>query len=380
VYLERFKALNTILERDATDTTYKYALLRGLSEICQHYTHFMEREGDRVWFPLGLLVEKWLLYYYPIIASSYFIPQKSGEQDLDKPGYKISFRKQFHKITSYYGDKGGLSVFYNDYRKGRVPDEVNDELMELLKKIRYTITRYPMKHLGYSITNKHYNFFDFDRGGRIQRQAVTPEFLVNQFGRFSISVDFFDIFNYFGGFISGEHSILNKWSEFTVHSDRTGKLTQNEVLDILTDQPITERDVRDTVDLAESLLYKEGHLTCVWTGRKIRSTSNMHIDHVIPFSVWSNNDLWNLLPTHKDTNMKKRDRIPSPELLDKRRTEILNYWEIFRSHFTNRFDSEVRLALTGTIDNDDMLNTAFDKLREKVEYLIELYGYVEWNI
>ncbi len=203
---------------------------------------------------------------------------------------------------------------------------------------------------------------------------------MNQFGRFSISVDFFDIFNYFGGFISGEHSTLNKWSEFTVHSDRTGKLTQNEVLDILTDQPITERDVRDTADIAESLLYKEGQLICVWTERKIRSTSNMHIDHVIPFSVWSNNDLWNLLPTHKDTNMKKRDRIPSTELLDKRRTEILNYWEIFRSHFTKRFDSEVRLALTGTIDNDDILNTAFDKLREKVEYLIELYGYVEWNI
>ena len=83
MYLEKFKELNTILERDATDTTYKYALLRGLSEICQHYTHYMELDDERVWFPLGLLVEKWLLYYYPIFASTHFIPQKSSEQDLD---------------------------------------------------------------------------------------------------------------------------------------------------------------------------------------------------------------------------------------------------------------------------------------------------------
>jgi len=380
MYLEKFKELNTILERDATDTTYKYALLRGLSEICQHCTHYMELDEDRAWFPLGLLVDKWLLYYYPIFASTHFIPQKPSEQGLDKPGYKISFRKQFSIITSYYEDKGGLSVFYNDYRKGRIPDEINYELLELLKKLRYTITRYPMKHLGYSVTKEHYKFFEFKRGGRIRKQPVTQELVVDKFGRFSISRELFEIFNLVGGFISGEHSILNKWAKFTVHSDKTGSLSQNEVLDILTIQPITERDVRDIVNLAESMLYKEGQLTCVWTGRKIRSKSDLHIDHVIPFSVWSNNDLWNLLPTHKDTNIKKRDQIPSPKLLEKRKTVILNYWRVFRSHFTTRFDSETRLSLIGASASTDILIEAFVKLREKAEYLIELYGYQEWDI
>jgi len=340
----------------------------------------MELDEDRAWFPLGLLVDKWLLYYYPIFASTHFIPQKPSEQGLDKPGYKISFRKQFSIITSYYEDKGGLSVFYNDYRKGRIPDEINYELLELLKKLRYTITRYPMKHLGYSVTKEHYKFFEFKRGGRIRKQPVTQELVVDKFGRFSISRELFEIFNLVGGFISGEHSILNKWAKFTVHSDKTGSLSQNEVLDILTIQPITERDVRDIVNLAESMLYKEGQLTCVWTGRKIRSKSDLHIDHVIPFSVWSNNDLWNLLPTHKDTNIKKRDQIPSPKLLEKRKTVILNYWRVFRSHFTTRFDSETRLSLIGASASTDILIEAFVKLREKAEYLIELYGYQEWDI
>lgn len=380
MYLEKFKELNTILERDATDTTYKYALLRGLSEICQHYTHYMELDKERVWFPLGLLVEKWLLYYYPIFASTHFIPQKSSEQDLDKPGYKISFRKQFTKITSYYEDKGGLSVFYSDYRKGRIPEEINDELLELLKKLRYTITRYPMKHLGYSVTEEHYKFFEFIRGGRIRKQAVTPELLVNEFGKFSISMEFYEIFSIFGGFVSGEHSILNKWAEFTVHSDKTRKLTKNQMLDVLTTHPVTERDVNQARIYFEAQLKRQGLLECIWSGKKINFKSQLHIDHIIPFSVWKNNDLWNLQPTHRDINLKKRDRIPSQELLHKRQTLIQKYWREIKYKFPDRFDSEIRLSLTGISGkNDEPLNVAFEKLVQKVVNLINQYGYLEWN-
>ena len=380
MYLEKFKELNTILERDATDTTYKYALLRGLSEICQHYTHYMELDDDRVWFPLGLLVEKWLLYYYPIFASTHFIPQKPSEQDLDKPGYKISFRKQFSIITSYYEDRGGLSVFYNDYRKGRIPDEINYELLELLKKLRVTITRYPMKHLGYSVTKEHYKFFEFIRGGRIRKQPVTPELVVGKFGRFSISREFFEIFNLVGGFISGEHSILNKWAEFTVHSDKTRKLTKNKILEFLTTHPITERDVNDARKYFKALMMKKGYLECIWSGKKLKTMSDLHIDHIIPFSVWKNNDLWNLLPTHRDTNSKKRDRIPSQKLLQEKQIIIQEYWGDIKSQFPDRFDSEIRLSLIGISGEDDeLLDEAFRKLLDKVVNLISHYGYFEWN-
>jgi hypothetical protein len=74
--LQNFKTINTIIERDSKDTTYKYALLRGAVEISQEYQHLKHENGDRIEFPLGLLVEKWLLYYYPFIESD--IPQKPG--------------------------------------------------------------------------------------------------------------------------------------------------------------------------------------------------------------------------------------------------------------------------------------------------------------
>lgn len=378
--LEKFRELNTIIERDSTDTTYKYALLRGVSEICQHYTHFMEFKNGRVWFPLGLLVEKWLLYYYPIFAHPSFIPQKPSERDLEKPGYKIAFRRQFNKITSYYEDKGGFSVFYSDFRRGHIPHDINDELLELLKKLRYAITRYPMKHLGYSVTREHYTVFDFNRGGIIRRQPVTPELVIEKFGKFSISKEYFEIFNLFGGFISGEHSILNKWAEFTVNSDKTRRLTHEKMLDILTRQPITDREVNDIFRIFESLLFEKGYLECVWSGKKIKSKSELHIDHVIPFSVWRNNDLWNLLPTHRDINVKKRDFIPSPKLLKERQITILKYWTEIRSQFLERFDSEIRLSLIGISGYEmNLLQKAFEKLIEKVGYLIEQHGYLEWD-
>jgi len=71
-------ALNTILRRDSKDTTYKFALLRALIEISTEADQHLSRETeDHVVFPLGLIIEKWLLYYYPLIEKE--LPQKHGE-------------------------------------------------------------------------------------------------------------------------------------------------------------------------------------------------------------------------------------------------------------------------------------------------------------
>ena len=68
-----FQEINKIVERDSKDTTYKFALLRGTIEIIQSKSPFIEVLGDRAIMPLGLLVERWLLYYFPIISADRFI-------------------------------------------------------------------------------------------------------------------------------------------------------------------------------------------------------------------------------------------------------------------------------------------------------------------
>src|SRR3972149_2915048 len=143
---EKIRVIAEIISRDATDTTYKYALLRGVSEICQEYEHLGHSEKGRFFLPSGLLVEKWLIYYYPIIDSHKFIPQKGNEKATTSSGLKISFRRQFEKVTKYYQKLGGFPVFYKDYKTENIPIEIRSDLRLLIRQILYTITRYPMKH------------------------------------------------------------------------------------------------------------------------------------------------------------------------------------------------------------------------------------------
>ncbi|WP_322496677.1 HNH endonuclease domain-containing protein [Chloroflexus sp.] len=49
------------------------------------------------------------------------------------------------------------------------------------------------------------------------------------------------------------------------------------------------------------------------------------IDHVIPYAVWGNNDLWNLLPTLPQVNLAKSDALPARPLLIKRKDVIIGY-------------------------------------------------------
>ena len=64
-----FFNISKIIERDSKSTTYKYALLRGVIDIIQNNSPFISISEGRVHFPTGLLIEKWILYYYPILES-----------------------------------------------------------------------------------------------------------------------------------------------------------------------------------------------------------------------------------------------------------------------------------------------------------------------
>ena len=317
--LAQFKQLNAIIERDSKDATYKFALLRGAIEISQEYDHLKRDTGDRVEFPLGLLVEKWLLYYFPLIASPDFIPQKNGESKNSL--YQIAFRKSFRKVTEYYDIRGGFSAFYCDYVNGKIPKEIDQSFRGLVSDLKTTITGMPMKHLGYSVYQQHYSLFKDEKGGR-RIPAGAPlgqEILVRNLGSFSFSKELYTVFRYLGSFISGEDSILFQWAEFT-RSASKGDISVEYALEKIRTFPITERDVGSAKSFYENLFKKEECVECVWSGKPLRTMKSVHIDHFIPFSVWKNNDLWNLLPASNQVNMDKKDRIPKPEFIEKRKS------------------------------------------------------------
>ena len=379
--LGQFKRINRIIERDSNDATYKFALLRSVIETCQEYSHLMSENQGTVSFPTGLIVEKWLLYYYPLIESKEFIPQKNGESL--HSGREISFRADFQKITDYYRDKGGFSAFYIDYMRKGLPHDITRDFLILVRNIYRTIIDMPMRFLGRSVSEEEYSIFTPDRGRSHlgSQRPIDRSSVVGGFGQFHFRREYFDIFQHLGSFISGETSLTWKWAEFSVKADRTGALKTESVLSKLREQPETERDVGDARDTYLKMLSQRKELECVWSGRRIESPSSLSVDHVIPFSVWGSNDLWNLLPIDVSINMKKSNRIPSPELIQRRSAVIKSCWDVLRGRFASRFDREVSISLTGKMLTDEGgYDAAIGQLVDKCSYLIDVRGFEKWTV
>lgn len=376
--INHFKTLNFIVERDSTFATYKYALLRGAIEICREYPHLKREEEGRVFFPLGILVEKWLLYYYPILSDEHFIPQQGGEK---KAGDRqISFRRTFVTLIDFYRDKGGYSQWYSDYRRGKIPSQIQDDFIQLCKKFRTTITTMPMYHLGYSQSGTPYSILNYSRTRHTIPKKGNPdrEFLITHFGEFFfVKREIYDVFSLFGGYLTGETTILRKWAEMTHRLDAT--IGIGDMISLLTVYPVEERDVIAGQNFCTYLKNKKIPLTCVWSGQPI-TEKQLHLDHILPFSICKNNDLWNLMPAFKQFNEQKSDLIPSLALLDRQKQAITGYWTLMSEFDPESFFRDIRISLMGSGAMDEhWQDHAFDRLKERCRFMIEMLGYEEWN-
>lgn len=366
---EVFYNISKIIELDSKSTTYKYALLRGVIDIIQDNSPYISFVENQVQIPTGLLIEKWLLYYYPILESRILIPQINGESNL-------AFSNQLCGLIDYYKDKGGFSAFFNDLKNNGVPENLQSDFFELVKKLRETITKMPMKYIGRSISNDFYSIFKYENQILRRHPKIDIETLINEFGTFSIPFEYYEAFKILGSFINGQDSILFKWAEFSVNASGSN-LSVHKVLNEVLKSPITLRDIKESKKLYKDILQKEGNVYCVWTGRKI---SNYDIDHMIPFSVWKNNDLWNLLPSDSKINNQKRDKIPTPEVIERQKNLIIDYWGIIYEHQSKRFQKEIQVALLGNHSFDSWKNSGISQLQNSCNYLIENRGFEGWKI
>lgn len=366
---EVFYNISKIIERDSKATTYKFALLRGVIDIIQDNSPYISFEDNRAQMPTGLLIEKWLLYYYPILQSQTVIPQING-------GASLSFSVEFNRLILYYKTRGGFSAFFNDLKNKGIPLDLQSDFFGLAKKLRDTITKMPMKYIGRSFSNDFYSIFNYENHRLRRYSDFDIETLINDFGTFSIPLEYYEAFKILGSFINGQDSILFKWAEFSVNASGNN-LSVHRVLNEVLKSPITSREIKESKKLYNDILKKEGKVFCVWTGRKI---SNYDIDHLIPFSVWKNNDLWNLLPSDSRINNLKRDKVPTPEIIDKQKNLILDYWGIIFESQSKRFQKEIQVALLGNHSFDSWKNIGVIQLQKSCNYLIENRGFEGWEI
>jgi hypothetical protein len=364
-----FRNISKIIERDSKTSTYKFALLRGTIAIVQENSPFIRLEADRVHIPLGCMMERWMVYYYPILESATPIPQIHGTANL-------AFGPALRDIIDYYRPLGGFSAFYNDLRNKGIPEAIRPKFLELADKLRRTIADMPMKYLGRSISNEFYSVFRKETSGRPWRSGpVDIQRMIEHSGTFSIPLDYFHAFQVLGSFIGGEDSILFKWAEFS--ANHGAKMPVETVLHNVLRSPVTQRDIESSKRLYRDLLRANGSVHCVWTGNTI---TTYDVDHMIPFSVWKNNDLWNLLPSSSAVNNQKRDKIPSTVMLEASQTRIQHYWEVVFNAHPERFRKELQVSLLGHRSFEHWQHEAFGQLQVSCDSLIKNRGFQPWQV
>jgi SAM-dependent methyltransferase/phage repressor protein C with HTH and peptisase S24 domain len=339
-----------ILNRDKKDATYKPALFRALAELATTSYHVATwlPEG-RVSIPLKLIADKWLEYYWPLFDSKMFIPQKRGE----KPGSlkPVAFRAELEKLIALYRSMGGLCGFSVAYRGDNLPPQAAKLHQLLQRRLCDTIKDGPV-------------YFSGGGGSRT--------FVYDKLAKCVLmDADLWRELSMMGNWIA-DATIL-RWAELTAQISQ-GALKPSQVIDQLLTTPIPEREVQTARSLYENLPDK----VCVWTDRSLRD--QFEVDHAIPFVLWRNNDLWNLLPALPTINNHKRDRLPTVHLLRARKDCIVHYWTLMRERQSTRFDFEVgRLAGPGVIRAGNWENRLFATVAEAVEFTAIQRGIDRWE-
>ena len=319
--------IETIINRDRKSATYKLALLRALCEIAQTASLQVRwHPSDMVSVPLGLIAERWLYYYWPLVEAG--INQNRGKPE--------AFRRELHSLLEEFRFLNGLDGFHTAFQNYQLTTIQKKLLDATLRKIANTIVVGPVKFSGGALDQED-AFFSYAAANKSDSLQG-----LESLGRIHFRADVWREFCLVGHWI-GEAIIL-RWAELA-HSISKKELSL--ILEKLLIRPESQRDVTMMRKLYASL----DNLESEWTGRPLRATgtegTGFAVDHVIPFSLWHNNDLWNLLPADAKVNGQKSDRIVTRDTLRISEERIIHYWQEIRQRETFRFDCEISRTLLG---------------------------------
>lgn len=368
--VDALKQISFIVENDKTSSTYKYVLLKSVIDASQRYDHLIRIENAKANIPLGLIIERWIFDYFPFVFKGIRQQHSQTSKILNK-SIEEAYEEIFTLLHLNRSDpwEQAYKAMQSAFRNTNQSSATAKAFLTLAKELAKTIITMPMKFIG----KEHYELFqpDSTQYGQIKlqnTQSCNLLFLNQEFGYFSISETHYNIFRYLGQNLYGTSTIALKWKEKTdALNDQTHESMH--IIDRLSNDDLAIE--RDTSDIRSIL---EDGMECVWSGKELtRKTSD--IDHVLPFSVWFNNDLWNLLPSDKKINNQKRDKIPSPKLIEKRSGIIIDYWKLYEKKWNSRFNNELHVSLLNSHQAVKSQEQALESLIQKASYLIYDRGF-----
>jgi len=342
--------VESILNRDKKDATYKLALFRALAEIAQTQNHLaaFTPEG-KVKIPLDAIADKWILYYWPIFESPAFIGQRTGE--VRGNGKGVAIRAPLERLISNFRATGGLTGFYTDWKSGKISPEAAKLLRTARAKFQNTIWNMPVRHAG----GGDFEVFQYDRLDK----TICMD--ANLWRELCLT----------GSWI--QDATVLRWAELTEQLTK-GAVKASRVIDCLLAIPDPARNVSDARRYFQSLPDR----VCVWSDRSLKT--DFAVDHAMPFSLWRNNDLWNLFPAAPGINANKSDKLPTYGMLNFRRDTIIHYWRGLDSALGERFAREAQTLLgRDTFTPGNWESHLFSRFVEAFEVTANQRGAERWE-
>jgi len=310
-----------ILNRDKKVATYKLALFRALAELAtQEPRCAVWRTKGEVGVPIRRVAEKWLAYYWPIFACSRFIPQSQSEGA--GTANPVAFRAAMAALMTPYalrGEHGGLSAWQLELSAGRLDQQTSAHLENALRVIVRTIRNGPVQFAGGML--KTGPVFSFDAA----RSLVL------------MSADIWRELSLLGHWIND--AVVLRWAQLTERFGQRQGVQSSDVLPLLLAKPEPAR----ATYVAREIFLRHQVGRCTWSDRRLGD--DFAVDHVIPFSLWGSNDLWNLQPVHPRVNGDKSDKLPTSELLRERQPAIMQAWRLLRDAAPKAFDLQAEHLL-----------------------------------
>jgi hypothetical protein len=316
--------IQQILAEDDKNTTYKFAFIRSLCRIASNKDQNIIWDGDFVRVPMFDIIIEWIKCYWPIVMHSSFIPQGYNDQQKN-----IIIRSKLNEIKGKYDFKpSDLKLFLDQI-------DVNPNFYKgLFTDIERSIVEGPIKHSGGAGNNNGFNIFQYDK---IQKMVKIPV---------GVWLDIFRFVHWI------EASIVIRWYELTINFNQSNDNHPNDnqlILDLLLSDVTDNR----TTDEIRSFFFAGNNnlnpsIYCVWTGENLNA-NNTQIDHVIPYKLFGNNDLWNLLPASAKVNNAKSAKLPSDALVYKRQDQIIEYWTKYHIKAPQRFTVQIQRALSNQL-------------------------------
>jgi SAM-dependent methyltransferase len=351
--------IESVLKHDLKAATYKLALLRAFCDIAERDAAAVQWYSEGfIGMPIRALAECWMRYYWPLIAAPVRIPQSRTDQGGARP---IAFRAELHELirlcchTYDPNPDIAFSLLMAGWKKNNLPGNIQRQKETCLGKITSTMIEGPIAHAAKG------DMFSFNSSAR----------------QVMLDVELWREFCLSGYWI--RDALILRWAKLC--EDFARKHNPQLHLGLVLPYLLLDENIQREQNIARQLYLDHrlpDSLRCVWSDRQLNSC-NMDIDHVLPFSLWHNNDLWNLLPAEKNVNNAKKAKIPTPAFLRQRRDTIIDNWQFAHRIEQSMFEFEVQRTL-GDFNRQCWENDLFQHLSERAAQAIYQRGEEAWML